>query len=52
MYSENIRNARKVEYPGKFETKIGNILGLLSGAQMDVRFGQTTKAKNFTQVYL
>jgi hypothetical protein len=30
MYSENIRNARKVEYPGKFEAKIGNILGLLA----------------------
>jgi hypothetical protein len=43
---------RKLQYPGKFEAKIGNILRLLSGAQMDARFGQTTKPKNFMQMYL
>ncbi len=31
-YTENTRNARKFEYLGKFETKIENILGCLSGA--------------------
>ncbi len=31
-FTENTRNARKIEYLGKFETKIKNILGCLSGA--------------------
>jgi hypothetical protein len=32
--TENIQNARKVEYISKFINKIKNILGGLSGAQM------------------
>jgi hypothetical protein len=40
-YTENTRNAQKVEYLGEFETKIENILGLLLGAKMSL-FGQIT----------
>ncbi len=32
VYSEYVDRARKVKYLGEFETKIGNILGQLSGA--------------------
>jgi hypothetical protein len=42
----------KVNYLSKFKTKIENILGLLSEAQMGL-FGQTLfKSKNLVQVYL
>jgi hypothetical protein len=34
LYTENSRNAWKVEYLGDFESKIEIILGHLSGAQM------------------
>jgi hypothetical protein len=39
-FAESMQNARKVEYLGKFKTKINNILGRLSGAQM-YSYGQT-----------
>ncbi len=34
VYTANMQNERKVEYYGKFEAKINNILGRLSGASM------------------
>jgi hypothetical protein len=40
-YTENTGNARKVKYIGKFETKMENILGRLSGASMG-SIGQIT----------
>jgi hypothetical protein len=33
-YNETTWNERKVKYLGKFKTKIENILGHISGAQM------------------
>jgi hypothetical protein len=40
-YSDNMRNAQKFEYLGKFEAKIENTLDDYSGAQMG-SFGQTS----------
>jgi hypothetical protein len=50
--TENMLNSQKVDYLSKFKTKIENILGLLSEAQMGL-FGQTLfKPKNLVQMYL
>jgi hypothetical protein len=40
-YSDNTRNARKLEYFGEFEAKIENTLDAYSGAQLG-SFGQTS----------
>ncbi len=44
-YTLNTRNARIVKYLGEFETKIENIVGLLSVAQMG-SVGQITLNQN------
>jgi hypothetical protein len=50
MYTEYTGNSLKGEYLGKFETKIENILGRLSGLRW-VRFAKPLKTKKIIQMY-